>query len=110
MVNSCLVDHVVLLVHLLPVDHSLTEDLDPLLRHRETRILSCELFHHAVEVLVFGELLRKHFVSLSQLVGELNQLVTKLPELGAPAEDIVQVVEHNVDALLLVSILQLNQF
>ena len=108
-VHPRLVDQIILLVHMLPIDHALTEDLDSLLVIGEARVLPGDLLNHAVKILILREFLGKHPVSKGQLVSQLYQLVAELPELGALSEYVIEVIEDYIDPLLLVGVSKLDQ-
>ena len=52
MVNSSLVQQTILVVLVLPVDHSFPKDLDALLIVGEARVLLGHLLYHVIQVLV----------------------------------------------------------
>ena len=96
-------------VHVLPIDEAISEDLHALLVVGERWILLGHLLYHPTQVLVLRHVTGKHGTSLGQLQCQLYQLVTEFPEHRVLAEHFIQVVQHLLYSLLLVTIFDVNQ-
>lgn len=108
-VNLCLIDELLALVLMLPVDDSVAEDLDPPLVVGEGGVLARDRRYHRQQVVTLTHLKSKGAASTSQLVSQLHQLVTEFPVLSLLTENFVQVVEYTIDFFFLVLVFYLHK-
>lgn len=106
-VNLGLVDELLALVLMLPVDDSIAEDLDPPLVVGEGGVLARNCRYHRQQIVALTHLKGEGAASESQLVSQLHQLVTEFPVLSLLTKNFVQVVENTVDPFFLVRVFDL---
>ncbi len=94
---------------MLPVDNTITEDLDSSLVIGETRVFSGNRGDHGQQILALADLDGKHATTLGKLQSHLDQLVALFPVHGVFAEDLIEIVQDFCDSLSLVLIVDFHE-
>lgn len=111
-IDLALIDEFFLLVDVLPIDHTITEDLDSSLVIGETRVFSGDCGNHGQQILALADLDGEHATTLGKLQSHLNQLVTLFPIHGVFAEHLIEIVQdfgYSLSLVLVVDLYKLQE-
>ncbi len=108
-IDLALVDQLLLLVDVLPVNHTITENLDSSLVIGEAWVFSGNCGDHGQQIFALADLDGEHATSLGKLQSHLDQLVALFPVHGVFAEDLIEIVQDFSDALSLVLIIDFHE-
>ena len=94
---------------MLPVNHTIAEDLDSSLVVWEAWVFSGNCGDHGQQILALADLDGEHATTLGKLQGHLDELVALFPVHGVFAEHLIKIVEDFGYSLSLVLIVDFHK-